>query len=647
MSHSYVKQQAIDKIISGYIEMANHMDVSLDNLIQNDPRPEVFWQLTSIKGNMISWYPFSKKDKVIIYGDDFGVLKQAICDKVEDCVSCSLTECLSQSEYKYDFGIVNIHKYPGDSLPGYYEIKEQLIGAKKKLSERGILLVFCVYDEINFILQEAKQLGLTFYNIYDPLHIGLLMIEISKELIPDKNNKAPSEFVAKEKLLCKWTQTYGMPYFGPNFKAFQDDGIVIDEKMVAMDLLRKLKEVCDKNDLMLFPMYGTLLGAARSGTIIEGDDDIDIALFREDYDKLLEIKSEFEEPYFLQTNQNDECFYGGYTRLRNMNTTAINPQNWWVNCCEGIGIDIFPIDIGFHSQKKEKRKVMKIKHIQRFLYAKVYGYSAKFKDMNLFVWKGYKYIGKLFTKEKLCKLLDKALISGDNSKNEFYAIYTHYLGCGIPRYFEIKAFSKSTILKLEDIIFEVPFDWNIILRNLYGENYMEPIQENVDKKRHGFYSVNEPYNVYVKRFHGLHRLDSAEGKQIVLFGIDVLMKAYLKRYPDEKYKPSKLVRFIDEEYLCLKKIDGYNARDRYEKPVEKDAILGEIDVVDEEYFKEKDLSIFYPIICAIDVRAVELRLKKMGFKDYYVYWENREWMLNADLSVVRKDIFNLEKANVW
>ena len=43
-----------------------------------------------------------------------------------------------------------------------------------------------------------------------------------------------------------------------------------------------------------------------------GDDDIDVALPREDYEKLLSPGEAFQEPYFLQTPRNDDCFFGGF-----------------------------------------------------------------------------------------------------------------------------------------------------------------------------------------------------------------------------------------------------------------------------------------------------------------------------------------------
>lgn len=117
---------------------------------------------------------------------------------------------------------------------------------------------------------------------------------------------------------------------------------------VQLELLEKFIEVCDKHELDYSLTAGSLLGAVRHKGFIPWDDDIDVAMLRDDYNKLLKIADkEFKKPYFFQTPYNDNLFRG-HAQLRNSNTTGILEwelnQNKNLMYNQGIFIDIFPID---------------------------------------------------------------------------------------------------------------------------------------------------------------------------------------------------------------------------------------------------------------------------------------------------------------
>lgn len=113
---------------------------------------------------------------------------------------------------------------------------------------------------------------------------------------------------------------------------------------VQLDLLTQLQNVCNKYGLSYFADSGTLIGAMRHKGYIPWDDDIDIAMKREDYEKLIEVAPrEFSDPYFLQNAYSDR-FVKGYSRLRNSRTTCITLHDVKMKCNKGIFIDIFPLD---------------------------------------------------------------------------------------------------------------------------------------------------------------------------------------------------------------------------------------------------------------------------------------------------------------
>lgn len=127
---------------------------------------------------------------------------------------------------------------------------------------------------------------------------------------------------------------------------------------VEIELLRKLLDVCKRYNLKIFAEGGTLLGAIREHGFIPWDDDIDMAMPREDYDKLRELASaEFKSPYFFQCGYTD-IFPNGITRLRKDGTAAITYKSIYDRCHQGIFIDIFPLD-SIPDEKSECERFVK------------------------------------------------------------------------------------------------------------------------------------------------------------------------------------------------------------------------------------------------------------------------------------------------
>ena len=94
-------------------------------------------------------------------------------------------------------------------------------------------------------------------------------------------------------------------------KFFQEElrsGYLVSEKMkkvwaVELELLDYFDKLCHKHNLQYFVDYGTLLGAVRHQGFIPWDDDIDIVMFRGEYEKLKVIaQEEVCEPYFFQNS---------------------------------------------------------------------------------------------------------------------------------------------------------------------------------------------------------------------------------------------------------------------------------------------------------------------------------------------------------
>lgn len=114
---------------------------------------------------------------------------------------------------------------------------------------------------------------------------------------------------------------------------------------VQVNILREIKRVCDELNIKYFMVHGSLLGTIRNGNFVLGDDDIDIAMMRDDYDKFV-----FKGPdiigkkFFIQTSDSEPDYSLEFAKVRDCETMYVTEamQNLCVN--HGIYIDIFPID---------------------------------------------------------------------------------------------------------------------------------------------------------------------------------------------------------------------------------------------------------------------------------------------------------------
>ena len=115
---------------------------------------------------------------------------------------------------------------------------------------------------------------------------------------------------------------------------------------VELDLLKKLMDVCNDNNITFYGDAGTILGAVRHGGFIPWDDDIDVMLMRDQYDRLCKVApSAFDAPYFFQTEYTDPGSLRGHAQLRRSDTAGILRDDYGFSFNQGIFIDIFPIDV--------------------------------------------------------------------------------------------------------------------------------------------------------------------------------------------------------------------------------------------------------------------------------------------------------------
>jgi len=241
---------------------------------------------------------------------------------------------------------------------------------------------------------------------------------------------------------------------------------------IMLSLLQAFDKICKTYSLTYWVDHGTLLGAVRDQGFIPWDDDLDVTMPREDYEKFLEIAAkELPQSIFLQTKDSDPATPVHYAKLRDRNSTYIDAweEGKEIGYHQGIFIDVFPVNFISPNDAKKYSQIMTIAKFFSNRYVKIDSIAKLFIDkMN-----GYHSEEHTF------------IVSGGESM--------HYV-THVP---------KETVFPLGTLFFEgmevpVPHDSKAYLNAIFGEHYMtHPPKEK--QKVHSLHIDTEQKCKYEKR----------------------------------------------------------------------------------------------------------------------------------------------------
>lgn len=145
--------------------------------------------------------------------------------------------------------------------------------------------------------------------------------------------------------------------YNPNLKfPHEHQGRLDAIQQLLLGYLLEVDRICEKHNIKYFLGGGTLLGAARHKGFIPWDDDVDIMMLREDYDKFLEVApSELPDGVILQDPKKDKNSFYCYAKLRLTDTMfATDFSKHHKNTENGFAFDIFCHDKTANSKLGQK-----------------------------------------------------------------------------------------------------------------------------------------------------------------------------------------------------------------------------------------------------------------------------------------------------
>ena len=245
---------------------------------------------------------------------------------------------------------------------------------------------------------------------------------------------------------------------------------------VELNLLEQFDLFCRKYNIQYFAGYGTLLGAVRHQGFIPWDNDIDVVMFRPEYERLKSLNSSFfHAPFSLQFSTFSESLelVSPFAQLHDDRTSAVAFPEAPPEMSQGIFIDIFPLD----SVEDGSEESAVMYELKRELWC-----AASMKDSFMdAVTAGNSVIDRemadslcgLPADERLAFYETYCLNSFENTEMvDFIPRFRYKRQRGLTIGWDKNYFKTTEYLPFEHLQIPVPSDYDPILRCEYG-NYTE------------------------------------------------------------------------------------------------------------------------------------------------------------------------------
>lgn len=252
---------------------------------------------------------------------------------------------------------------------------------------------------------------------------------------------------------------------------------------ILLGYLLEIDRICRKHDIQYFLAGGTLLGAIRHHGFIPWDDDADVMMLREDYDRFQKVvQEELPDHIFMQLPTTEKGNHNPFTKLRINNTMfATEFTGHFMDLHNGIFFDVLSHDQTGNHKWSQKLHLM-VTMLTRSVVFNKWG------NTDIRSGGGHPVICKIVDKAKYLVPMRFAEWAQNKALTFFQKRNTDYLYDGMGRNLKRGPFPKEWLeeavyVEFEGYQFPVPKEYDKYLTYLYGD-YMQMIPVSARRTSH-------------------------------------------------------------------------------------------------------------------------------------------------------------------